>query len=166
MGIVKSVMSAEYLPLIKKYGYHDLNPAGWYPLQVFLDFLSELFKMPNQTLNLVAIGMSIAETALMPPELKNPTFAEMVEGWNAHYQANFRNGDVGRKTTIKLGDQHYKVINEGTKMPDDMEYGVLYGFARRFLPPDTQFEIWFDEDVSNMDNGGQQTVLHVSWEAS
>lgn len=164
LSIVENVMSAGYLPLIEKYDYDNITPDEWYPLEDFFDFLNELFQMPNQMFNLVAIGMTIAETALMPPELENPTFTEMVEGWDAHYQANFRNGDVGSKTTIKLDDQHYKVVLDGTKMPDDLEYGVLYGFARRFLPPGVNFTVWYDEDVQPMDKGGKQTVLHVSWE--
>lgn len=164
LSIVENVMSTEYLPLIEKYGYKNISPDAWYPLQDFFNFLNELFEMPNQMFNLVAIGMTIAETALMPPELGNPTLEEMVESWDAHYQINFRNGYVGLKTTTRLDDRHYKVVLDGTKMPDDLEYGVLYGFARRFLPPGVHFLVWYDEDVLPMDKGGDQTVLHVSWE--
>lgn len=164
LGIVENVISAEYLPLIQEYRYDNISPDAWYPLEDFFDFLNKLFEMPNQVFNLVAIGMTIAETALMPPGLKKPTLGEMVENWDAHYQANFRKGDVGDKTTIKVDDHHYKVVLDGTKMPDDLEYGVLYGFARRFLPPGVSFTVWYDEDVLPMDQGGEQTVLHVSWE--
>jgi hypothetical protein len=47
-------------------------------------------------------------------------------------------------------------------MPDDLEYGILYGFAKRFLAG-TQFTVWYDEDLPRMDQGGDQTVIHVKW---
>ena len=164
LSLVENVTSTAYVPMIKKYGFDAIDANKWYPLKSYLDFLTELVQQPNLMFNLVAIGMSIAEVAPMPPELANAAFSQVVEGWNEHYQASLRNGDVGRKTTIKVADQHYKVVHDRTVVPDDLEYGVLYGFAQRFLPPGASFDVWFDEDIPRMDEGGDRTVLHVSWD--
>jgi hypothetical protein len=164
LSLVENMTAADFAPLISKYGFDAIDPDKWYPLQDYLDFVADAVENRGLAFNLVAIGMSIAEVAIMPPELANASFPQMVMGWDDHYQANFRNGDVGRKTTIKVADQHYKIVHDQTVVPDDIEYGVLYGFAQRFLPPDTLFDVWFDEDVPRMDEGGDQTILHVSWD--
>lgn len=163
LSIVENMRADEIAPLVEKYGFEDIAPSEWYPLQDFLDFLHEMGHDPNLAANLVSVGMSIAETALMPSELEHPTFEQMVEGWDDHYQSNFRNGDAGYKQTTKVDKQHYKVAHNNTIMPDNLEYGVLYGFAKRFLPPGTRFTVWFDEDMPRMDKGGEQTILHVEW---
>jgi hypothetical protein len=163
-SFVESITADEYAPLVKKYGYENVDPDGWYPLSSFHDFLNELIQHPNGTPNLVSLGLSIAKVALTPPELKNPTFAQVVEGWDLHYQANFRKGPVGHKTTVKVDDRHYKIVLDRTAMPDDLEYGVLYGFAKRFLPSGSHFKVWYDDKVVRMDEGGEQTVIHVSWD--
>jgi hypothetical protein len=131
---------------------------------VFLDFLNTLHQNTNLIDNLVAIGISIADNALMPGELENFTFEQFIRFWDQHYQANFRNGDVGHKTTTKVGDEHYKIVLDQNILPDDLEYEVLYGFAKRFLPPHTHFTVWYDEDVPSRDQGGEQTIIHISWE--
>jgi hypothetical protein len=164
LSLVQNMTAADFAPLLSKYGFDKIDPDKWYPLQDFVDLLAELTQHPKLTLSLVAIGMSIAEVAPMPPELVNAPFSKLVEGWNEHYHASTRNGEVGDKTTIKVADRHYKIVHDQTIMPDDLEYGVLYGFAQRFLPPNTQFDVWFDEDVPRMDEGGDQTILHVSWD--
>jgi hypothetical protein len=50
--------------------------------------------------------------------------------------------------------------------PDDMSYGILYGYARRFLPPGTKFKVYYDPDVLPRDQGGSEnyTIIHISWE--
>lgn len=164
ISVIENVNASEIAPLVQKYGYQDIEPDQWYPLEDFHRFFYELQQRPGMMSNLVAIGMGIARTALMPPGLTNPTFEQMVEAWDDHYQSNFRNGDVGHKTTILVAPQHYQIVHKNTMMPDDLEYGVLYGFAKRFLPPGTSFTVWYDEDIPPMDRGGDQTVLHVSWE--
>jgi hypothetical protein len=164
LSLIENVRGDALIPLVKKHGLEDIDSARWYPAENYLDFLNDLVRHPDLMFNLVAIGMSIAEIGLMPPGLENATFPQMVEKWDQHYQANFRNGDVGNKTTVQVDRQHYKIVHNKTVIPDDFEYGVLYGFAKRFLPPGTQFTVWFDEDTPRMDEGGEQTIIHVQWE--
>jgi hypothetical protein len=163
VSLIENVHRYDIAPLVEKYGFEEIDPDGWYPLSEFQNLLTDLVTHPNQAFNLVAIGMGIAQYALMPPGFENMPFEQWVKGWNDHYQTNFRNGPVGEKTAVRVGNQHYKVIHEGTTMPDDLEYGVLYGFAKRLLPRGTSFTVWYDENIPRMDDGGNQTVLHVKW---
>lgn len=164
LSFINSLMADELAPLVKKYGFQNIAADKWYSMQDYLDFLYELTQQPNLVSNLVSIGMSIAEYGHMPPGMEHPTFEQIVESWDEHYQANYRNGDAGHKHATKVGPNHYKIVLDKTVVPDNLEYGVLYGFAKRFLPPGTYFTVWFDEDVLRMDEGGEQTVLNVEWE--
>lgn len=163
-SLIQNVNNADIVPFLERFGLQTIDPSSWYSAEIFVEFLNDMAHYPNVMFNLVAIGISISEVAIMPPELENVSFAKMVQSWDMHYQANFRKGYVGRKTTIKVDDRHYKVIHDQTILPDDLEYGVLYGFAKRFLPQDVPFSVWYDEDVPHMDEGGEQTIIHVQWE--
>jgi hypothetical protein len=164
LSLLENMNAKDIAPYIEEHGLVDIRAGGWYPIQDFHNLLNDLAAHANQSPNFVAIGMSIAETAHMPPELGEPSFVEMIEHWDEHYQDNHRNGDIGYKTTEKLGDRHYQLTLHGGLYPDDFEYGVLYGFAKRFLPPGTYFTVRYDESVQRLDQGGEKTVLHVKWE--
>jgi hypothetical protein len=164
ISFIDNANANDAAPIVKKHGFENVDPDKWYSLTDFHRFLYELEQRSAVTYNLIAIGIGVAHHAHMPPNMDSPDFAQMIERSSEHYQGNFRNGDVGHKEAIKLGPKHYKVVHEKTMMPDDLEYGVMYGFAKRFLPPGTPFTIWYDENVLRMDEGGDQTVIHVRWE--
>lgn len=163
-GLINNLQSDEITPYLMKYGLEDIQPERWYSLQNFQALLNELEANGNAMLNMVAIGMSVAGVAAMPPGLNDPTLDTMLESWNEHYQHSHRYGDIGHKSAEKVEKNHYRLILDHCVYPDDMEYGVLYGFARRFLPSSTPFMVWYDNDVQRLDQGGTQTVIHVRWE--
>jgi len=165
LSFLKCLGVEEFAPLIQKYGYTSIDPTAWYPLQPMVDLFAKLATLPTQVLSLVDIGMNMAESARIPPQAQNVPFQYVLEGWDSQYQANFRNGPVGHKTAVKLAPNYYKILHTGTMLPDDLEYGMLYGFAKRFLPPGTHFRVWYDESVTQMDEGGTETVIHVRWES-
>ncbi|MBN1566042.1 MAG: hypothetical protein JXA10_19540 [Anaerolineae bacterium] len=162
LSLLTNLRADNMKPYLKQFSLDDIHANEWYPTKNFLDMLNELSRNPNLTPNYVAIGLNVPETAYMPPELENASFADVLEGWDNHYQSNHRHADIGHKIAEKVHDQHYKITMQSI-YPDDMEYGVLYGFAKRFLPSGTQFTVWYDEDEPRMDQGGTQTVIHVSW---
>jgi len=141
-----------------------VREGEWYLMEPFLNLLNELSEMSNQTPNLVAIGMAVAETAYMPPEMGDPTFENVLMHWDEHYQSNHRAGDIGYKVVEKLEHNLYTATIVGGLYPDDFEYGVLYGFARRFLPEGSYFTIQYDESVPRMDQGGEKTVYVIEYE--
>lgn len=162
LSLLQNLRAENVAPYLGQFNLTDIHTDAWYPTRDFLDLLNELDRASGHVLDYVAIGLSLAETAYMPPELEQAPFSEMLEGWDDHYQANHRNADIGHKVTKKISDRHY-TITLGSIYPDDMEYGVVYGFAKRFLPPGTPFTVWYDEDIQRLDEGGEQTVIHVRW---
>lgn len=163
-SLIHNLLSYNTRPLIEKYGLDDIKEGEWYPLENFLSLMNEMAQEKSLGLNFVAIGISIAEYAIMPPEMENAPFGTFIEVWPEHYQVNHRNGDIGQKIVEKISESHYKVTLDRCVYFDDMEYGVLYGFARRFLPAGTHFMVRYDEDTLNMDQGGDKTILHITWE--
>ena len=163
-AIIDNLQSEEIAPYLRKYGLDNVQVDHWYPLSSFQALLNELNQSGNATPNMVAIGMSVAELGAMPPGLDHPNLDTMLEAWDEHYQMAHRYGDIGRKIAEKVEKNHYRLTLDHCVYPDDMEYGVLYGFAKRFLPHGAVFMVWYDKDVQRLDQGGSQTIIHVSWE--
>jgi hypothetical protein len=154
----------ETKPIMAKYGLDNLEPEKWYPAHLWMDALNELSKMPNVSSNFVAIGMEIGKIVPMPPDMPNPTLGQVLMIWDGLYQYLHRNGDAGQIKCEKVSDQHYKTIHTDL-YPDEFSYGILYGYARRFLPPRTPFKIYFDPNLPRRDaNNAAMTVIHTSWE--
>ncbi|MBN2305528.1 MAG: hypothetical protein JXQ72_13680 [Anaerolineae bacterium] len=164
LALIENINAENIAPYLRKHKLTHIQAGGWFPMRNFHNLLNDLVTEGNWGGNFVAIGMAIAETAYMPPELGQPSFVDMIEHWDDHYQSNHRNGDIGYKTAQKLADRHYELTLHGGLYPDDFEYGVLYGFAKRFLPPGTDFTVWYAEDVQRLDQGGEKTVIRVRWE--
>ncbi len=162
ISLVDNLRAEEITPFLQQFGFEDVHADAWYSANTFLELLNELGQKENLSPNYVAIGMRAAETAYMPPELENSSLSEILLGWNEHYHANHRGADIGNKITSKVDDQHYQISMDSI-YPDDLEYGMLYGFARRFLPQGTHFTVWYDKDVRRMDEGGDRTIIHISW---
>lgn len=148
--------------LLKKHGLENIGDDEWYQMLNLLDLLNELTETSNWSENYVAMGMKRAEVAKMPPEAANMTFGQFLMNWNKIYQLQHRNGDVGQLQAEKLTDTHFKVTFD-IIYPDDFIYGVAYGMARRFLPNQTKFVIKYDDSVLQMDKGGKETVLDITW---
>lgn len=163
LGLIHSLQSDDIAPYVQKYGLTNVKEGQWYRIELFLNLLNDLTADVNSIPNFVAIGLYAAENAYMPPELGQPTFEDMLIHWDDHYQGNHRNGNIGHKIAEKIDDTHYKMTVDHGIYPDDLEYGVLYGFAKRFLPRGTFFTVRYDENVQRLDEGGEKTVMHVQW---
>ena len=162
LSFVENVQSNEIHPYLEKYGLTDIDPHKWYPLQDWLNVINDMAEKENLSSTLVAIGMKIYQTIELPPEVENSTFAEILMGWDNAYQAQHRGGDVGEVLVEPLEDNHYKAtIN--IPYPSDMIYGVAYGMGRRFLPDGTHFVVKYDPDSPRWEDGGDKTVLHITW---
>jgi hypothetical protein len=163
-SLLQNIRARDIEQYVRKYGLTDIQAEHWYRMQPFLNLLNDLAFNANQTPNFVAIGTTISETAYMPPEMNDLPFEEILYHWNDHYQSNHRNGEIGYKSAEKIDDKHYQITLHGGLYPDDFEYGVLYGFGRRFLPKGTYFIVQYDNNVQRLDEGGEETVLTIQWE--
>jgi hypothetical protein len=82
--------------------------------------------------------------------------------WDGLYQYLHRGGDAGKIVVEKITDTHYNTRHT-VLYPDDMSYGVLYGYGRRFLPRGTQFKVYYDTSIQRLDDEGKFTDIHIEW---
>lgn len=149
-------------PYLDRYGLKGVDPQGWYPLQLALDILTDISADIDSSMNLVAIGAAAAEVSPIPPDVQCLPFEQFLLLYEKLYPARHRNGDPGWVRVEQLGPHHVKMILN-VPYPDDIFYGLFYGFSRRFLAAGVPRTIEYDEDLPTKDQGGDVTVIHVHW---
>lgn len=165
LSYINNIEADVILPMLRKYKLVDIKPDHWYPLQPWLDVIwDELAPRPDFDSTMIAVGMKVVEYSIAPPEMKNVTLGQMLEGWNAHFHTNHRNGEFGYIVTEKVNDKFYKTIHRHI-YPDALNYGLAYAFARQILPKGTPFKVEYEDYNYRMDRGGaDKTVICVSWQ--
>lgn len=165
LSYIDNIQAEHIKPLLEKAGLVKIKPEQWYPLRPWVDVIDELSTRPDFTPNMIAVGLKVAEYAIMPPEMANVTLGQMLEAWDTHFHTNHRYGEIGHIITEKVDDTFYKTIHENI-YPDDLNYGLAYGFARTLLPKGTDFEVWYEDFEHRIDNGnGDKTVICIRWDA-
>jgi hypothetical protein len=156
-------------PLFKKHGMADPVPGEWYPLQPVLDFLKELSTSSGSSANLVAVGVKLAEFGVEPEDIIAAPLPVVLEHWQDHMDKNIIDkntgeGGAGMIKTEKVDDKFYKIAHNNL-FPDDLCYGLAYGFCRSRLPLGTNFKVWYEDYNNRIDNGdAEETVICIQWE--
>ena len=150
-------------PIFEKHGLAKIDPEGWYPAQIFMDVLNDLENNDaSPMMNFVSIGMKQVEMAVMPPEFASLSLIEILSSMDAAYHLNNRGTDIGEIQCEVVEDNHVK-MHFRVPQPDDVWYGVCYGYMRRLAPEGTTFSVYYDEDVPRRSDGGDFTVIHITW---
>lgn len=163
-----NVMDVEYIkPLLEKHGLGNIQPDVWYPLNMWLDFLSELSEYRGSMFDFVAIGIKIiektAELIPTPPAMAALPFEQRMGMINQSYHMQYRNGNIGDLKIEPTGEKRL-TITDTTASPSDLLYGILWASARLNLPPGTQFTLRYDDALPIKEKGGTTTVMHLTWE--
>lgn len=159
-GFIDAINREEIMPHLEKLGMTDIVPTEWYPKKLYIDLWNSILEASHApTQNLVSVGMTIADTA-WPPEADEQDFETLVLTWGHAFDAVNRGADKGYVKTEKLSDNKY-MVRCCTPDPDDLQYGVAYGFCRRFLPEGTHFTVTYAPGVTRRDEGGDETVLVI-----
>jgi len=163
VDFANAIGSNEILPYFEKHGLTNIDPNAWYPHQKFLDVLNELNERPGATYNFVSIGMKQAEHAVVPPGFEKLSLLNILMGSNEVFKLNNRGTDIGDMQCEVVTDHHVKIIMR-ISQPDDLWYGIFYGYVRRFIPKGSHFTVYYDKDVPRRDEGGDLTILHITWD--
>jgi hypothetical protein len=164
LGAIRCPQGDEILPILKAHGLDNVEPAEWYPHQVWLDFLRDVAQQggQNATSNLVAIGMGVAETA--PEAVESFTLETALLSMNVTYQMSHR-GEAGGFVVTVVDERHIQIVDY-SPYPDDFTYGFLYALARRFRPSGARFAVIHDDAAPCRKKGDDSCTYHVTWEAS
>ncbi|MEM6284545.1 MAG: hypothetical protein AAF787_20315, partial [Chloroflexota bacterium] len=88
---------------------------------------------------------------------------DILEAWDFIYRAQHRGSDnIGYVKTEWHGPTTCRTTHLHM-YPDDLAYGIGYGWARRFLPVGTRFVVEYENAATTLDRGGNETVIVISW---
>lgn len=156
-------------PIFKKHGMTEPVVGEWYPLQPVLDLLKELSTASGSSTNLIAVGVKIAEYGVEPEDIIQAPLPIVLQYWQDHMDKNIINkdtkaGGAGLIKTEKINDKFYKTTHNNL-FPDDLCYGLAYGFARSRLPLGNNFKVYYEDYNNRIDNGdSEETVICVQWD--
>ena len=165
LPFIKSINHDHIQPFLEKHNLTDVEPDNWYPLQAWLDVLSDIANAAagQAMLDFVSIGIKMFEFIPLPPEILAKPYEEVIFMHDDMYKGTNRATDVGGYTIEKLGDKHLK-ITVRVPYPDDFVYGSLYGEAKKFMPEETDFLLRYSEPSTRREQGAEHTVFEISWE--
>lgn len=157
-----SVNLEHYVDFYAEYGLGDVKPDQWYPFQKVLDVLSAIAERGGEMMDFVSIGMAVGANAFLPPEFDTMPFAQIIQATGMAAGRFNRGSDFGFTTFEQLSPTHVK-LDIRDPSPDDLLYGVLYGYAKRYLPSGYRFTVKYDPNTPRRELGGNSTILHVEW---
>jgi hypothetical protein len=130
LALIENINVNDIASTLKAFGLAHINPDQWYPLQTLIDLHNTLIHQPNAASNMTAIGVKAAETAVLPPQID--TLEKLLAGYDDAYRANYRHLPEDDRYDVQfIGDRRVVVTNH-THNPNEIVYGVLWGFAKRF----------------------------------
>jgi hypothetical protein len=148
-------------PLLAKYGLTDIQPDQWYPLQPWLDILSDISEQVTDYISMltfVNIGVKVAANI--------PHFDEMARemgiidylmafGSAAYYRDH--QGNVGSHVMEKVSANHVKLL-VNTPYPPDFWYGIMYGITKKYCQ---SFIIQYEDMAMRHYAPGETVVIHM-----
>lgn len=163
LAFLTNLMHDDMAPILAKHGLAQISPDEWYPIQSVLNLLSEIADHLDSTSSFVSIGIAAANQgiAALPPAIQNMPLADFFVQYEKIYQTRHRGGDSGYML-VEQPNEHHIVIHACNPYPDDLNYGVIYGYTRHFLNKAGKgFVLRYDESLPRREDGAHETVLHI-----
>lgn len=159
-ALLRSMLVDEYRHILEKYSLADIDVEAWYPLQQILNVLAEIGRNKNAMMDFVSIGLAAAEYSMFPPEIEQVSIQEFFRLYQQVYPTRHRNGDAGQ-LWVDVAENGNITITLDNPYPDDLMYGMMYGFARRFSPRNKSFAVSYDTTQPRKNQGGDVTVIRI-----
>jgi hypothetical protein len=153
-------------PLLEKAGLVDIQPDQWYPLQSWLNVLSDISEQAGEyasMLTFVNIGQKVA-ASIKSPEVDGfvaeKGFIEfMISDINQQQYSLYQHrGSVGSTIYEKMNEAHLK-CNINSPYPPDFWYGIIYGLAKRYLR--SSFIVHYEDIAMRTYDTSQTIVIHM-----
>ena len=167
-AMIQNLASREIDAFAEKHGLANISLHDWVPLQSLCDLFNEFYDSApaNAEQAFVAMGMRVAEQSEFPPEMiAELTLPVMLMGWDDHYKANHRGGDLPPVRTKQISDTEYELhmLGEAHPYPYNMTYGMIFSFGKMLLPTGTHCNVSYDEKRSPYGTWENGVVIKVSW---
>jgi hypothetical protein len=164
-ALLESINRDNYLDILERHGLADINENSWYRLQDILNVFSYMSQRGGAMMDFVSIGMAAAANSILPSEIQNLPLNKFLLAYAQRYQQQLhRNGDPGEIRVEILVGNHVVLALLDVPYPDDLMYGLFYGYARRLAHPGMHFTVQYDDEITRRELGGEYTVIHIAWE--
>ena len=150
-------------PILDKHGVSEIDPDGWYSMALLKEIFKDISERGDSIFNFVAIGIAAAEISPLPPDVLRLSPLEFYAAYNEVFQTRHRGGNPGGLIAEPANDNTVR-ITLVTPYPDEVMYGLMYGFAKRLLPTGTHITVRYVDDSLRRDLGSEETVLLLRWE--
>jgi hypothetical protein len=163
ISLLVNLQAEDFEPFLRKYGFADVQPDQWYSYQDFLNIFRDVSEQPGAMFDFVAVGMAAVDRYDLPPHVARMGLEEFfLTVMPTMINRQYRNGSPSQLSVEKVGEKHL-LIKTTSAYPDDTAYGFMYGLARRFANG-TPFTLEYDRGHTRRDQGGETTLLHLTWE--
>lgn len=163
ISLLVNLQAEDFQPFLEKYGLADVRPDQWYPYQDLLNVFKEVSEQPGAMFNFVAVGMAAVDRYDLPAQIASMSLEEFfLNVLPTLTGRQYRNGTSSRISVEKVAEKHL-LIRTATAYPDDTAYGFMWGFARRFIRGG-HFTLTYDENHTRHDFGGEDTLIHLTWQ--
>jgi hypothetical protein len=162
-AMLESINRDNYLHILEKHGLADIDEDNWYPLQDLLDVMNDMARTGGAMMDFVSIGMAAGANSTLSSAAQDLSLKEFLLAYEQHYQQLYRNGDPGEIQVESNADNHLIITLLDFPFPDDLMYGLLYSYAKRFSHAGMRFSVAYDGEHLRRDEGGDRTIIHVTW---
>ena len=164
-AFLSSLFTDQFMPLLEKHGFAEIDTADWYPLNNVLAVLSEIQEGDNVTSTFVSIGMAAAQNAPLPAEVQALSPVQFVKLYEQLYPTRHRNGSPGSITVEIINDETASItLDKDVPYPDDVMYGVIHGYARKLTPEGKISILRYDDTQKRRELGGSETTMQLAVE--
>jgi hypothetical protein len=163
-SLLESETRNHYLDILEKHGLSNINKDIWYPVQNLLGVLNDINEQRSAMIDFISIGLAASDNSQLPLDVQHLSFRDFFLGYGSIYRRIYRNGDPGEIQVEEIEENHLAITLIDVPFPDDLMYGVLYGFACRFANNGEKFTFHYDDQRRRRDQGGEYTIIHLIWE--
>lgn len=158
ISLTSNLMRDEMEAIMQRHNLSNVQPDGWYSLQDYFDAVKEVEEHvgPN---GLTSIGMAVANSAGFPPEIDS--VEAVLQSFEAVYQFDHRNIAPDEGWHCEMTADRDALVYARNPYPMHLNYGLIWGAVRRFLPEHYGFIVEVKETLE--DNNGAYDLYHVTW---
>jgi hypothetical protein len=153
----------ELQPYFQKYGIAQCNPGDYYPVESLAHMMDDIIhdrQSLDSMYDFVSMGIANGLSIPLPPEVD--TLEKWLTIFESRYPTLYHGTNIGYVKCEKLAGSHYQV-RVCWPWVDDIAFGMIYGMCKRFLPHGHTFYVYYDDQSVRADQGGPETIIHVSW---
>jgi hypothetical protein len=150
------------LEILKKHGIKNLCEDKWYNQKQYLNAFREIADAIGPS-TLFAIGKSVPEHAIFPPEIDS--LEKALQVIHVAYEMNHRGGEIGSYKLVKFDSvkrQAEMICNN--PYPSEFDRGIITTILRKFKPKDsTSYDVSLDACKPTRLKDGHSCTYLIRW---